>query len=167
MAPIDLELDGPGENVDDPCFWVDPIDPSGSLIRNMYEIREALEAMGIRLACQRITDEQIERAQEYHNRANKAIRNRDVEQLIKMNSAFHNELLAACGNEQLLSMVQLVRNELFDRRTVRLFVGAESRAMMRHHEQILEAVRQRKASLAEKAVRRHVRSMLRILTERL
>jgi myo-inositol-hexaphosphate 3-phosphohydrolase len=32
VAPIDLELDGPGTNVDDPCFWVDPDDPSRSLI---------------------------------------------------------------------------------------------------------------------------------------
>ena len=26
VSPIDFELDGPGENVDDPCFWVDPAD---------------------------------------------------------------------------------------------------------------------------------------------
>jgi myo-inositol-hexaphosphate 3-phosphohydrolase len=32
VAPTALELDGPGENVDDPCFWVDPADPAGSLI---------------------------------------------------------------------------------------------------------------------------------------
>jgi myo-inositol-hexaphosphate 3-phosphohydrolase len=32
VAPLDFELNGPGTNVDDPCFWVDPVDPSKSLI---------------------------------------------------------------------------------------------------------------------------------------
>jgi hypothetical protein len=32
VTPVTLELDGPGRNVDDPCFWVDPTDPAGSLV---------------------------------------------------------------------------------------------------------------------------------------
>jgi hypothetical protein len=32
VPALDLELDGPGRNVDDPCFWVDPADPAGTLI---------------------------------------------------------------------------------------------------------------------------------------
>ncbi len=32
ISPLDFELDGPGKNVDDPCFWVNPTDPAGSLI---------------------------------------------------------------------------------------------------------------------------------------
>jgi 3-phytase len=27
-----MELTGPGKNIDDPCFWVDPDDPSGTLV---------------------------------------------------------------------------------------------------------------------------------------
>mgnify|MGYP001814023222 CR=1 FL=1 len=29
---VDLELAGPGKNIDDPCFWVNPDDPSGTLV---------------------------------------------------------------------------------------------------------------------------------------
>jgi hypothetical protein len=32
VSPLDHELDGPGTNVDDPCFWVDPDDPAASLV---------------------------------------------------------------------------------------------------------------------------------------
>ena len=32
VSPVDLRLDGPGDNVDDPCFWVDPVDASKSLV---------------------------------------------------------------------------------------------------------------------------------------
>lgn len=32
VSPVDFRLDGPGDNVDDPCFWVDPTDASKSLV---------------------------------------------------------------------------------------------------------------------------------------
>src|SRR5262245_37040050 len=32
VGPVDLQLDGPGTNVDDPCFWANPADPNGSLL---------------------------------------------------------------------------------------------------------------------------------------
>ncbi|MCC6847328.1 MAG: phytase [Deltaproteobacteria bacterium] len=32
VAPLAFELDGPGENVDDPCFWIDPADAAESLV---------------------------------------------------------------------------------------------------------------------------------------
>jgi myo-inositol-hexaphosphate 3-phosphohydrolase len=32
VSVIDLELNGPGENVDDPCFWVDPDDAARALV---------------------------------------------------------------------------------------------------------------------------------------
>lgn len=32
VAPVDLQLDGPGQNIDDPCFWVNPVDPGKSLL---------------------------------------------------------------------------------------------------------------------------------------
>jgi hypothetical protein len=32
ISPLDRELDGPGANVDDACFWPDPENPSGTLL---------------------------------------------------------------------------------------------------------------------------------------
>src|ERR1043165_5033391 len=32
VAPVDLQLDGPGQNIDDPCFWVNPANPAQSLL---------------------------------------------------------------------------------------------------------------------------------------
>jgi hypothetical protein len=32
VSPLDFELDGPGVDVDDPCFWVDPTDAAASLL---------------------------------------------------------------------------------------------------------------------------------------
>ncbi len=142
-------------------------DHSPSQVRSLYEIREALETMAIKLACQRATKEQLDKAAEYHARSIEVINNRDVNQFIELNSAFHNGLFAACGNEQLWSLIQVFRDQFFDRRLVRVFSAGDWRTMIRHHQRLLDAVRQKNVRLAEKAVHEHVRIAMRIALERL
>lgn len=142
-------------------------DHSPSQIRNLYEIREALEAMALKLACQRATQEQLDEAVELHERMHEIIRKRDVEQFIELNSTFHNVLLSACGNEQLWTLLLTYRDQFFDRRLVRVFNVADWRSMPKQHQRLVDAVHQRNPRLVEKAVHEHVRTALRIAIERL
>ncbi|MFC2045368.1 GntR family transcriptional regulator [Chloroflexota bacterium] len=142
-------------------------DHSPSQIRNLYEVREALETMALKLACQRATVEQIDRAAELHNNMIEVTQNRDTNQFIELNSSFHNELLSACGNEQLWSLLLIFRDHFFDRRLVRVFNTNDWRNMPKQHQKLLDAVRNRNSRLAENAVREHVRTALRIAVERL
>lgn len=142
-------------------------DHSPSQIRNLYEIREALEIMALKLTCQRATQEQIDQAVELHERMLEVIRKHDVEQFIELNSTFHNVLFSACGNEQLWTLLQTFRDQFFDRRLVRVFNVSDWRSMPKQHQRLLDAVRQRKPRLVEKAVHEHVRTAFRIAIERL
>ncbi len=142
-------------------------DHSPSQIRNLYEVREALETMALKLACQRATEEQIDWAAELDERMLEVIRNRDINQFIELNSAFHNALFAACGNEQLWSLLQTFRDQFFDRRLVRVFSDSDWRSMPKQHQSLLNAVRKKDPRLAEKAVHQHVRTALRLAIERL
>jgi len=142
-------------------------DHSPGQIKNLYEIREALETMAIRLVCQRATEEQINTAKEHHARLLEAIRSRDGDRFIEFNGAFHTGLLAACGNSQLFSLIQAFRDQYFDRRIARVFTARDWRVMSSEHGRILEAVQERNARRAEKAVRHHLRTALRLALERL
>ena len=142
-------------------------DHSPSQIRNLYEVREALETMALKLACQRATEEQIDRAAELHNSMIEVTHHRDTNRFIELNSSFHNELLSACGNEQLWSLLLIFRDQFFDRRLVRVFNTNDWCNMPKQHQKLLDAVRNRNTRLAENAVREHVRTALRIAVERL
>ena len=142
-------------------------DHSPSQIRNLYEVREALEAMALRLACQRATEDEIERASQLHESMVQVVRERNVNQFIDLNSAFHNHLFSICGNEQLISLLQTYRDQYFDRRLVRVFNSNDWRNMPKQHQKLLDAVRQRDPRLAEKAVHEHITTALRIAIERL
>jgi DNA-binding GntR family transcriptional regulator len=142
-------------------------DHTPSQIRNLYEVREALETMALKLACQRATDDEIEQASELNERMHQVVRERNVNQFIELNSAFHNKLLAICGNEQLWSLLQTYRDQYFDRRLVRVFHSGDWRAMTKQHQRLLDAVRRRDPHLAQKAVHEHITTALRIAIERL
>lgn len=142
-------------------------DHSPSQIRNLYEIREALETMAIKLACQRATHEQLDRAAHYHALSFEVVANRDVTRFIELNSAFHNELLSACANEQLWSLLKTFRDQSYDRRLARVFNASDWRTMLKHHQGMLDAVRQRDPGKAEKWVREHIKIALRLAIERL
>jgi DNA-binding GntR family transcriptional regulator len=142
-------------------------DHSPSQIRNLYEIREALETMALKLACQRATEREIEQAKELHERMLEAIQKRNINQFIELNSSFHNQLLSACGNEQLWSLLRTFRDQYFDRRLVRVFNASDWRNMPKQHQKLLDAVCQRNPQLAERAVCEHITTALRIAIERL
>ena len=85
-------------------------DHTPSQIRGIYEIREALETMAIKLACQRATDQQISTIEEYHNSCAESANRRDIDRFIELNKAFHEELYDACGNEDMMSLIRLFRS---------------------------------------------------------
>ena len=141
---------------------------SATQIRSLYEIREVLEVGAIKLACERATEKQIDKAEEYYIKGVEAFRDGDdIDRRIELYCCFHEELYAACGNEQLLSLVRTFRYRYVDRRLARVYTKKEWRTQITHHGQILNAVRKRNARLAEKALQKHLRSSLEVALKRL
>lgn len=142
-------------------------DPRSNQLQNMYEVREALETAAIRLACQRGTEEQIERAAKYHDLSWELFNNRDIDKWIELNSAFHLELAAACGNEQMLALIQTLSGRFFRRQIFNVFTPRDCRTLLQQEKRILDALRRRNVRLAERAVRQHIRMSLKVALERL
>lgn len=142
-------------------------DFSASQIQGLFEVREALETMAIKLSCQRITEEQINKAEEYYIRSCEAIRDRDLGQYAELHRAFHEELYSACGNEQLWSLVLTLRYQYSDLRLTRVFTHRDWQAQIVQHSRLLKAVRERNAYRAEKALIRHFKTSLKIALQRL
>ena len=136
-------------------------------IQNLYEVREALETMAAKLACNRATEEQINKVEEYYNRGVSAMSNGDIDRYKGLHFAFEEELYAACGNEQLLSLVRTFRNQYYDRRIAQVFTSRDWRIQLKHHGRILEALRKRNAGRVGKVLGRHLRVSVREALQRL
>ncbi len=145
--------------------------PNGGLVvtehtpeqmESLFEIREALETMAIKLACQRSTEKQIEDATAYYHQAIEAFINRDYDKYIELHGHFHEALYCPCGNEQLLSLIRTFRYQYFDQQLTRVYNTLDWRSQIKQHSKILEAFRERNENKAEKALKRHLRNSLKI-----
>jgi len=133
-------------------------------IRNICEIREALESMALKLACERATNEQIGKVVEIHESMLQVILRKDADKFLELNSAFHYELLAGCGNEQLMSLIQSIRMKNFQHQMVRVFSANDWKRIPKQHQHYVDALQKRSPRLAQKAVHENIESTLRNLT---
>jgi DNA-binding GntR family transcriptional regulator len=133
-------------------------------IRNICEIREALESMALKLACERATNEQIGKVVEIHESMLQVILRKDADKFLELNSAFHYELLAGCGNEQLMSLIQSIRMKNFQHQMVRVFSANDWKRIPKQHQHYVDALQKRNTRLAQKAVHENIESTLRNLT---
>ena len=143
------------------------IEHSTEQILYLYEIREALETMAVKLACDRATEEQLNKVEEFYNRGVEVMRNGDISRYIELHRGFEEELYASCGNEGLLSLIQTFRNQYYNRRIHRVLTSRDWRTQLKHHGRILKALRKRSADRAAKALERHLRTSLKVALQRL
>jgi len=149
--------------------------PSGGLLvadqimqlKSLFEIREALECMALELSCPHLTEEQIDKAEDYLKCIANTLRNHDIEQYIRLHRQFHETLYVACNNERLRALICIFRYPQLDRMLARLQTRRELDAIMKYHSNILEEIRKRNANRATKLLKRHFRYSLKIALGRL
>jgi DNA-binding GntR family transcriptional regulator len=129
-------------------------------VRELYEMRAALECFSIRLACERIAPEELTWLREHQAVGEAALKTGDMEAYRIYNRDLHAAIMDAARNAYLSSaMGQLsLQSQVLVARTIRL-VGRPSRAIEEHRELIdLIAARQDKA--AQELMERHILSAL-------
>jgi DNA-binding GntR family transcriptional regulator len=129
-------------------------------IEEIFEAREALETRALQLACERISQEQIDRALEYLYHEKKSFNS--ISAMWHWNNLFHDEMYGACGNKLLFSMIQSIRDKDRVINMSRVFKESDLPLIHEQHQRILDAVRQGDKRRAVIAVRRHLRMLLEI-----
>ncbi|MEW6184361.1 MAG: GntR family transcriptional regulator [Thermodesulfobacteriota bacterium] len=139
-------------------------------IRNSFEVRLPLEKTAIRLACENATQEHIDRASRILTRYDEelAAPHKPQKGLVKRintdsdwNGLFHKELYQAAGNELLTRHILNLRDlDRLIRITLDLKLADFQRFQAQHHK-ILNAVKQRNKTRAEKEVQEHILTLFR------
>jgi DNA-binding GntR family transcriptional regulator len=129
-------------------------------IRQIYEVRAALEGMAARLAAERATDEQLRAIIDLHaDDATLASSARD--HLVEVNAAFHEAIVTAAGNPRLERVLRSNSEHFFNYGIAQLYSDDEASASVAGHAEIVAALIVRDADRAEAAARRHVLDALR------
>ena len=130
--------------------------PSVQTILELIEIQGVLEGYVVRRAVDRMTDEDIERAEAMLDRADQAIAAGHDQQARELGVEFHHFLAEKLGNQRLQKMVEQIEEHV-DR--VRPLIWRHGAAPVKlsaqHHRAILEAIKTKDAHKAEEMMFHH------------
>jgi DNA-binding GntR family transcriptional regulator len=128
----------------------------------IYELREALEEMAVRLATPRLSREEIVDAAAHLDRAERAMNEGDCALAAEANRDFHAIFYRNCGNRPLHEMLVSLANRI---QIVPLLSWhwrpASMKEQLVQHRSILDAVAERDAERASVLMRGHIRSFRR------
>ncbi|HDS16260.1 MAG TPA: GntR family transcriptional regulator [Proteobacteria bacterium] len=131
-------------------------------IRDFYEIKGILEGYAARRAVERMSDKDISRLEQFNAEIRDCAERQDVSGMTKAHNAFHELILESCGNRRIQQVVGgLVRQFLRFRFYVASLVHVED--IMREHEAIVKAIRERDGVQAEACMKINAQLGLEVL----
>jgi DNA-binding GntR family transcriptional regulator len=129
-------------------------------VRELYELRAALECFSVRLACGRITSEEMAWLRQHQATGEAALAAGDMDAYRIYNRDLHAAIMKAARNSYLFSMMGQLRlqSEMLMARTIRI-IGRPVRAIEEHHE-LIELIDRRDGRAAEQLMEHHILSAL-------
>lgn len=130
-------------------------------LKDVLEVRRALDALIAELACERITDEQLEMlklAGEEFAKSTKSIRGipADTAAIARADVHFHDIIMEATGNARLTSLVNNLAEQMYRYRFVYLMDEEIHPKLVKEHEEIYDAIMKRDTKAALMAVTTHI-----------
>ena len=129
---------------------------SESNLRDVLEVRRSLEELAIDLACQRITEEELDELNKAEVDFKAAIENGDAMQIAQTDESFHEIIYNSTKNQKLVQILNNLREQMYRYRLEYIKDADKRQVLMVEHEHILRALKVRNLAEARMAAREHI-----------
>lgn len=125
-------------------------------LRDVLEVRRALDALAVELACDRITEEEIEMLHAACKEFEQATKSRNTNVIAKADVKLHDIIVAATGNQRLVQLVNNLAEQMYRYRFEYLKDDSRHATLIEEHRDIYESLVARNKEAASEAVKRHI-----------
>ena len=112
-------------------------------LNDVLEVRIVLENMAIELACQRITEEQMDKLEEAGHVFSSLLEEGSLVELAQADEDFHDLIYRAAGNRRLLQVLNNLREQIYRYRIEYLKEEGTREQLVDEHRQMTQAIRAR------------------------
>jgi DNA-binding GntR family transcriptional regulator len=134
-------------------------------LRDVLEVRSALEELAVELACARMTAEDLAQIVQTNARFMQVIGSDDVTSIADADEAFHIAIYQATGNERLSQIMNGLREQMYRYRLEHIKDKVGRSGLVEEHEEIIEALEKRDSAQARVAIRNHIQKQVEAILE--
>ena len=140
-------------------------DISEKSLKDVLEVREALEELAARLACDKITKEGINRLKEAAQDFRSALKSNDITQMAEADVRFHDVICNATENQKLGQLLNNLREQMYRYRIEYLKDQQVYEKLLSEHEEIIRHFEKGEKDEAARVVSRHIENQAQAVTD--
>ncbi|TCL61118.1 DNA-binding GntR family transcriptional regulator [Kineothrix alysoides] len=125
-------------------------------LKDVLEVRRALDALCAELACVRITSEEMEHLKEACAQFEMATQQNDVTVIARADVALHDIIVAATGNRRLVQLVNNLAEQMYRYRFEYIKDKSQHEKLIEEHRIIYESILNKNCEAAARAAKLHI-----------
>ena len=149
-----LELEGLVNMV--PRKGAEVADITEKSLRDVLEVRKALEELSVQLACEKITEEEIEELKRVAERFKDTLNDQDVTKIAEADVAFHDVIYTATDNQKLILLLNNLREQMYRYRVEYLKKEEAYPQLIAEHEELIDNISKRNKEEATRIMCEHI-----------
>lgn len=134
-------------------------------LRDVLEVRKALEELAVELACEKITEEQIQELVRKEKIFADTLQDEDVTRIAQADVDFHDVIYLATDNQRLIALLNNLREQMYRYRVEYLKRKEAYPVLLEEHEDIIEKISKKDKAAAKKAVCMHIDNQVASVTD--
>lgn len=132
---------------------------------DVLEIRRALEELAVRLACERMTPEELEDMKLAEDRFEKVLGSADITTVAEADVAFHDAIINATDNQKLIQLLSQFREQMYRYRVEHLKRAEFHPQVIEEHREIIQTIENRNTDEAAENICNHIDSQVKAVTD--
>ena len=134
-------------------------------MEDVLEVREALDELAAKIACNKITEEQLQILSKVKDAFEESTKTTDIKQIAMYDEKFHDVIYESTGNVRLVNLLNNLREQIYRYRVEYLKNVEVYPRLIEEHETILKALQDRNQELVVEAMRDHVENQATAVTQ--
>lgn len=133
-------------------------------LRDVLEVRRALEALAVRLACERMNPQGILDLKSAEKDFEKVLGNDDITVVAEADVAFHDVIYMATDNQRLIQLLSNFREQMYRYRVEYLKRKESHQKLLEEHQEIICAIENGEVEKATQITCQHIDNQVRTVS---
>lgn len=136
-------------------------------LRDVLEVRRALEELAVQLACLRMTPEGVEDLKKAAKEFEQVLGDEDITVVAEADVAFHDLIYLATDNQRLISLLNNFREQMYRYRVEYLKKTEFHAKLLKEHQEIIAAIENGEGDRAKEVTSRHIENQVEVVSDTL